>query len=86
MPRPSAWRNFFFPRLKSSYLLGKRIETDFLAVEKNFPWLKSHFSSISHAKMYFLARDKNLSWTKYILSGQTDQAFVTNPPGTQNST
>ena len=26
----------FYPRLKSSYLLGKRIEDDFLAVEKNF--------------------------------------------------
>ena len=39
----------FCPRLNSSYLLGKRIENDFLAMEKFCPWLKSHVPSISQA-------------------------------------
>ena len=33
----------------------KRIENDFLAVEKFCPWLKCHFPFISQANMYFLA-------------------------------
>ena len=45
----------FCPRLKSSYLLGKRIENDFKLWRNFFPWLKSYFPSISQAKMYFLA-------------------------------
>ena len=45
----------FCPRLKSSYLLGKRIENDFKLWRIFFPWLKSYFPSISQAKMYFLA-------------------------------
>ena len=48
----------FCPRLKSSYLLGKRIENDFKLWRNFFPWLKSYFPSISQAKMYFLAQDK----------------------------
>ena len=45
----------FCPNLLSSYLLRKRIDNEFLAVEKTFPWLKSNFPSISQANMYFLA-------------------------------
>ena len=48
----------FFTRLKSSYLLGKRIENDFKLWKNYFPWLKSYFPSISQAKMYFLAQNK----------------------------
>ena len=43
------------PRLKSSYLLGKRIENYFQLWKTFFPWLKSYFPTISQAKMYFLA-------------------------------
>ena len=40
MPSPSTWTKYFlsgqkeFPGFKSSCLLGKKIENDFLAVEK----------------------------------------------------
>ena len=67
----------FCPRLKSSYLLGKRIENYFKLWKIFFPWLKSYFPSISQAKMYFFSLGQNflygtkviLSRTKIILSG-----------------
>ena len=56
------WKNYFCPRqkiwsqAKSFYLLpGKRIENDFLAIEKNLSWLKNDCPSISHANMYFFS-------------------------------
>ena len=71
MPLPSAQTKYFLskqiffvqdkkfcPRLKSLYLLGKRIENDFKLWRNYFQWLKSYFPSISQAKMYFLAQDK----------------------------
>ena len=45
----------FCPRLKSSYLLEKRIENDFKLWRNFFPWLKSYFPSISQAKCTYLA-------------------------------
>ena len=67
----------FYPWLRSSYLHGKRIENDFLAVEKNFPWLKSHFPSILRTNMYSFRLGQNfLSRTKNILSRQMDGAVV----------
>ena len=44
----------FCPRLKSSYLLGKRIENDFLAVEKTFSMAKKSFS-INFTSKYICA-------------------------------
>ena len=80
MPNPSArtklfWpgqnnfcpRQKFFPRLKSSYLLGKRIENDFKLWTNYFPWLKSYFPSTWHAKIYFSSPGQNfLSGTKTV--------------------
>ena len=74
----------FCPRLKSSYLLGKRIENYFKLWKTFFPWLKSYFPSISQAKMYFFSLGQSflsgtkviLSGTKIILSGQMDRAYV----------
>ena len=67
----------FCSTLKSSYLLGKRIENDILVVEKNCLRLKSHFPSISQVNIcFFSGIQKFLPGTKMILSGQKDEALV----------
>ena len=64
-------QNIFCPRLKSSYLLGIRIENYFKLWKTFFPWLKSYFPSISQAKMYFFSLgQKFLSGTKMFCLGQ----------------
>ena len=49
----------FCPRLKSSNLLRKSKENDFLAMEKFFLWLISHFLSFSIGKYVLFVQDKN---------------------------
>ena len=43
---------------KSTYLLVKWTENDFLAMDKIFSWLKSHFPSILQANIYSAGQKK----------------------------
>ena len=74
----------FCPRLKNSYLLGKRIENDLVAVEKLCPWLKSHFPIISQTNLYFFSLGQDfLSGTKFFVR---DQRYFVRAEGGGKST
>ena len=52
-------QNNFCPKLKSTFLLVKWMENNFLAMEKNFSTAWNHFLPFSQANMNFLVWDKN---------------------------